>query len=821
MLDAARRLAALGLPVFRLAPRTKTPLKGSHAYLDATTDDRTIHAWWSAMPDAMIAIACSPKTGLMAIDLDPRNGGIDAFRAFVGGRPLPRTWTVATPGGGYHAYFRHPGVRMRHEFLPGVECQANGHYCVAPPSVHPNGGTYRWVVAPDEHELAHAPDWLIEHGKQAERVLGDATGSAAESPLAAAFAAAGLLGRDLDDTRVCVVCPWESQHTTTNETGTILFAPTETTPYGTFFCSHTSHGPKRTRDVLDALGAQARLAYETRAAALGVGLRKLTRDNLGDVAGKMMRGSPRRKALARLLREVADGNPFAGDDRELGQVILEIAQEFPDLDPVYTAAYLGDADRFRWACGVAGQSNEAQALAEAQEKVAALAALGRVEPYTPAELAMVPGAFVVQHGPSYWIWTGERYAHVHGKAFRPAAVQWLAPAPVDLTNELGQVLGADDIVRKFGTVVETTVADLRATVARIEGSTFYDAPCPLRRVNVAFDANVDTFLRLLGGETYEALADWLAAVVDMSRPLPALALDGAAGAGKSLLAYGLAGLWGAEPIPLVKATQRFNAGILACPLAFGDETIPRQSNGDPDTESLREIIVRQAHAVERKGAEVSRAIGPLRVIVAANDLPRQLRSRGSLGHDDIKALSDRFLYLLCDERPVEWLATGTPGATDALRDAIPGHVWWLRSQGRPFVRGTRLAVPANCEALVRTLDLSSGPRYAVYAWIAGWLNDPRNTKDSKSEAIAVVRGDVLVRAEGIAKLWEHYVTDARPTMHTIAECVRQVCHRTDRRHLRRGAGRVWYRVVDQSRLIAFALSTGDDDLATRIGELSS
>jgi hypothetical protein len=76
------------------------------------------------------------------VDIDPRNGG-QFDRAL-----MTPTATVATGGGGWHLYYRHPGGPT----LPaltgaaGIDIKGDGGYVAAPPSVHPGTGKpYRWV----------------------------------------------------------------------------------------------------------------------------------------------------------------------------------------------------------------------------------------------------------------------------------------------------------------------------------------------------------------------------------------------------------------------------------------------------------------------------------------------------------------------------------------------------------------------------------------------------------------------------------------------------------------------------------------------------
>jgi hypothetical protein len=158
---AALRYMRAGWPVFVLG-RSKRPVANCsacktaapghdlaacacltcHGFHAATTDPARLAAMLRKVPGGLLAIRTGTAAGLAVVDIDPRNGGtID--RAL-----MTPTATVATGGGGWHLYYRHPGgplaaARPGHA---GVDVKADGGYVVAPPSVHP--GTrqrYRWT----------------------------------------------------------------------------------------------------------------------------------------------------------------------------------------------------------------------------------------------------------------------------------------------------------------------------------------------------------------------------------------------------------------------------------------------------------------------------------------------------------------------------------------------------------------------------------------------------------------------------------------------------------------------------------------------------
>ncbi len=168
MKDEALRLAAQGWRVFPVAPGSKSPFQGTRGVLDATTDANQIRSWWDAIPEANIGIACGGPSRIVAVDVDTKSGGPDTLIKLQHEHgPLPATVRALTPTGGFHLLFRLPvGVTLgnRTSAWPGVDIRADRGYVVAPPSVHPNGGQYRWIecCSPDDLQPAELPGWMIE-----------------------------------------------------------------------------------------------------------------------------------------------------------------------------------------------------------------------------------------------------------------------------------------------------------------------------------------------------------------------------------------------------------------------------------------------------------------------------------------------------------------------------------------------------------------------------------------------------------------------------------------------------------------------------------
>jgi hypothetical protein len=164
--SAALRVSAQGygrqgLPVFPLRPRSKEP-RYTGSFHNASTDYVTIRDHWRKFPTDNIGIA--PPAGVVVLDVDPRAGGDAALARLVAQHgQLPETWTARTGSDGRHYWFAHGQVRgIRGKLCAGIDlkCGSKG-YVVAPPSIHPNGTIYEWLVRPYGQPTI-APVWLVE-----------------------------------------------------------------------------------------------------------------------------------------------------------------------------------------------------------------------------------------------------------------------------------------------------------------------------------------------------------------------------------------------------------------------------------------------------------------------------------------------------------------------------------------------------------------------------------------------------------------------------------------------------------------------------------
>lgn len=160
--EAMRLAVMFGIEVFPCRPHNRAPYT-PNGFKDATTDLGQISAWWTAHPDALVAVR--PGQDQIVADVDPRNGGdvtLAELEAECG--PLPATVTQHTGRGGLHLIFRHPGVELVSK-VGGIDIFGRRHYMIVAPSIHPDSGRrYEWRAGHGfgEIEIVELPGSWVE-----------------------------------------------------------------------------------------------------------------------------------------------------------------------------------------------------------------------------------------------------------------------------------------------------------------------------------------------------------------------------------------------------------------------------------------------------------------------------------------------------------------------------------------------------------------------------------------------------------------------------------------------------------------------------------
>lgn len=147
-----------GLNIIPLLARDKKPAISWDPYKVNRVNKDDVQRWWTVWPNSNIGCVTGSISDIIVLDLDNENAHTAAVAM-----GLPETWKSKT-GKGYHIFFKYPGTRVKNytRILPGMDIKADGGYVVLPPSIHPSGATYQWIVSPDDQELAVPPDWLMD-----------------------------------------------------------------------------------------------------------------------------------------------------------------------------------------------------------------------------------------------------------------------------------------------------------------------------------------------------------------------------------------------------------------------------------------------------------------------------------------------------------------------------------------------------------------------------------------------------------------------------------------------------------------------------------
>lgn len=141
-------------PVWKLVPQ---------GVKDASNDFGIVQQWFNH--NVNFAVACGERSGIVVLDFDILSF-LDDLLSVGKGQTIPVTWTAAT-GRGKHFYFRYDersAVLRSWDSRTTEFCdiKTTGGYVLLPPSRHANGKNYKWLVAPDEAELAPMPQWVID-----------------------------------------------------------------------------------------------------------------------------------------------------------------------------------------------------------------------------------------------------------------------------------------------------------------------------------------------------------------------------------------------------------------------------------------------------------------------------------------------------------------------------------------------------------------------------------------------------------------------------------------------------------------------------------
>jgi hypothetical protein len=160
-LDAALSYAARGWRVVPNHPRSKRPA-GDDWQHRASCDPEVIRRRWAFTPTYNVGVQLGPQSGIIDVECDSASAE-QALGELLGDNP-PVVPTFQAKRGKHRLFSWQPDLPWPDKAVfkfRGIEFKTGnggkGTQSVFPPSVHPEGAVYRWLVGPDEADPAPLP----------------------------------------------------------------------------------------------------------------------------------------------------------------------------------------------------------------------------------------------------------------------------------------------------------------------------------------------------------------------------------------------------------------------------------------------------------------------------------------------------------------------------------------------------------------------------------------------------------------------------------------------------------------------------------------
>jgi hypothetical protein len=374
--------------------------------------------------------------------------------------------------------------------------------------------------------------------------------------------------------------------------------------------------------------------------------------------------------------------------------------------------------------------------------------------------------------------------------------------------------GAHDVLGHFA--LQESYFDLSTRI-------FHEAICPLRPpLKAEFNPQIDTWLRIMGGQHAEQLLDWIAAVTQLDYQCCALYLAGPPDCGKNLLATGLARLWhvgGATPLERVMGD--FNAEMFRCPLIHLDEGLPDRKFKSASA-FLRSLVGSSTHTYNQKNIVTRKVVGAIRLLISANNDNVLKFGDEELSALDLQAVVGRFLHLRVFDDASKWIEERNAGRkmTESWvdGDGIPRHALWLR-ENRVLNPGRRFLVEGETTMMHKALVTQGRWSGVVLEWIVRFVNNPSAIEKlyrsgKKNPRALVGNQQILINTQAVIDYWSTYLNENTENLSTSA--VGRVLNQLSDEHKpRMGNGeRIRFHQVDPDLVFSWAEENQIGDIDT-------
>jgi hypothetical protein len=301
----------------------------------------------------------------------------------------------------------------------------------------------------------------------------------------------------------------------------------------------------------------------------------------------------------------------------------------------------------------------------------------------------------------------------------------------------------------YATVIRDVVFDLKIDDGYYDtdiGILFLPAGAP--RVEPRYCEDVQQWLEHFD----DHLIDYIAAVPQFDKMLPALVLTGVGGSGKTILAKGLGMMFGSDPLDAEVAFSTFNgSALIKQPIILMDEKVNNAYRKEGTT-LIRRFLTCSSRRLDEKYRSRINLEGFPRLIIAANNL-EVLSTDEEMSKDDREAFAERLIHIdlspgkdYLDQQPIHarWL----------LEQRLAGHLLWLAENREIQHLGRRFYVASNHTRLHDGLASKSGCAADVAYWLLSFVSNP---KPARHLPIQFEKSKLRVNSAALVEGWEIYL----------------------------------------------------------------
>jgi hypothetical protein len=166
LFDAALDSAARGWHVLQVKPCTKKPVEEAWQ-MAATIDPAVIERWWPPSAKWNLGVQLGPRSGIIDVECDSAKA--EQELALLLGDDAPVVPTFRGKRGKHRLFLHTPNLPRPDKAVfkfRGIEFRTGnggkGAQSLFPPSVHPDGPIYTWLVHPDDAEPVAFPAAALE-----------------------------------------------------------------------------------------------------------------------------------------------------------------------------------------------------------------------------------------------------------------------------------------------------------------------------------------------------------------------------------------------------------------------------------------------------------------------------------------------------------------------------------------------------------------------------------------------------------------------------------------------------------------------------------